>query len=69
MITHAEILCLAIAHIDLQISQWRKYRLLEEKTAQEMVDLAVEPLIERRNVLTQLYEVETGTKYDEVDGV
>lgn len=61
VITHVEILCLAIRAIDAEIGVWRKRC---EGLPDDAFDRSVAHLLEKRDALKSMYRMETGTDYD-----
>lgn len=61
IITHAEILCLAIRTIDAEICTWRQRC---EGLPEEYFDNATANLREKREALKQLYLIEVGNEYE-----
>lgn len=65
IITHTEILCYAIAHLDARISEIesRVDGLPEDHPRRSICQDLTAPLMNKRNALCQLYLIETGTQY------
>ena len=61
IITHTEIYALAIRTIDEDIKTWRQRC---EGLPEEYFDRATEQLRAKRDVVKELYRIETGTEYD-----
>lgn len=59
VITHTEILSLALRSLDAEIGQWEK-RCLRHP---EMLDNATRELKAKREALAYFYQIETGTEY------
>ena len=61
VLTHTEILCLAIRAIDADIGRWRERC---EGLPEDVFERSVADLLAKRSALKDLYHVETGTEYD-----
>ena len=70
ILTHTEILCFAIRHLESEIEDIkRKGKSLAEKSgnevmANDIVATLTEPLTPKLEALKQMYRIETGTDYD-----
>lgn len=63
--TQTEILTFAIRWLDTQIESWRlRCADLPAESSQMMFEQAAGELVEKRKVLTHLYEIETGEPYE-----
>ncbi len=63
VITHTEIINLAITALDAKIEEWRD-KCIDTPAGYEMFCVATEELRTKRQALKQLYMFETGTEYD-----
>ena len=63
IITHTEIICLAITAVDAQIAEWRD-KCPDTPAGFSMFCTATEGLQTKRQALKQLYMFETGTEYE-----
>jgi hypothetical protein len=65
--THLEILCYAIAHIDYlkEDLQEKRMRFAGNPEMQEMTDMMIGDLDYKKAKLKTLYEIECGSKYSE----
>lgn len=70
VITHTEILCCAIRHLESELKdiECRGERLAERTGNKEMADGIVaalsEPLLPKLDALKKMYHIETGTDYE-----
>lgn len=65
IITHTELICYAIAHLDARIRdiESKADGLPENHPMHDMCHNLTAPLMNKRNTLCQLYLIETGTEY------
>lgn len=65
-ITHTEILCYAISHLDARIQEINSKAegRPEGHPMHELCRNVAAPLMEKREILRQLYRIENGTDYE-----